>query len=160
MRLVLRTIERESIGSVITEAGDRPPRVTTDRGREVVLDWEGTFDDQHHLRRCPVCGCDLLYRHRRLPRVMGLVLVLALALGLAAILGLWSSTPLMIAMGIAVALDLGILLLSPESINCYRCRSSFRGFPIAPYLQRWSLASEKQVLHRKRRSAGRSNADQ
>jgi hypothetical protein len=146
MRMILRNADRRSLGAVTVEQGETPTKVRTDRGREVFLQWEGALDDGGHLRRCPACSGDSLYRHRRFPQVTGFIVVLALALGLASILGITSGLPLLIAMVLVLGLDVGILLLSPESLQCYRCCSSFMDTPIAPYHRRWD--SETAAHHR------------
>jgi hypothetical protein len=72
-----------------------------------------------------------------MPRVTGFAIVLALALGLGGILGLATSLPFLIAMVLVLLLDVGILVLSRETLECYRCRSSYRDLDIAQYHQRW-----------------------
>jgi hypothetical protein len=72
-----------------------------------------------------------------MPRVTGFVVVLALALGLGGILGLATGLPFLIAMVLVLLLDIAILVLSRETLECYRCRSSYRDLEIARYHQRW-----------------------
>lgn len=137
MRVILRNLGREQLGTIELDPGLTPSKVETDLGRVVFLDWERARDDDGHLRRCLSCGDDTLYRHRRFPQITGFIAVLALALGLGGILGLATGWPVFIAMLIVLALDIAILLFSPETLECYRCRSSYRGVDIARYHARW-----------------------
>lgn len=137
MRVLLRDIDQKPLGQIELTSGATPARVSTENGREVYLDWEGAHDDEGHLRHCLSCGCNTLYRHRRMPRVTGFVIVLAIALGLGGILGLATGLPFLIAMVIVLLLDVAILMLSRETLECYRCRSSYRDLDIAQYHQRW-----------------------
>ena len=137
MRVLLRDIDQTPLGQIELTSGATPARVSTENDREVYLDWEGAHDDEGHLRHCLSCGCNTLYRHRRMPRVTGFVIVLAIALGLGGILGLATGLPFLIAMVIVLLLDVAILMLSRETLECYRCRSSYRDLDIAQYHQRW-----------------------
>jgi hypothetical protein len=137
MRVLLRDIDQTPLGQIELTSGATPARVSTENDREVYLDWEGAHDDEGHLRHCLSCGCNTLYRHRRMPRVTGFVIVLAIALGLGGILGLATGLPFLIAMVLVLLLDVAILMLSRETLECYRCRSSYRDLDIAQYHQRW-----------------------
>ncbi|MDP6987005.1 MAG: hypothetical protein QGG74_03065 [Phycisphaerales bacterium] len=137
MRVILRSLDHEPLGAIDLPTGDTPSKVQTDLDRVVFLDWERSQDDEGHLRRCLSCGGDTLYRHRRFPQITGFIAVLALALGLGAILGLATGWPVFIAMLIVLAFDIAILLFSPETLECYRCRSSYRDLDIARYHARW-----------------------
>lgn len=137
MRVILRNLDREQLGTIELVPAETPSKVETDLGRVVFLDWERSQDDEGHLRRCLSCGGDTLYRHRRFPQITGFIAVLALALGLGGILGLATGWPVFIAMLIVLTLDIAILFLSPETLECYRCRSSFRNLDIARYHERW-----------------------
>lgn len=137
MRILLRNIDREALGTIELSVDDSPSKVTTDRDRVVSLDWERARDDEGHLRRCVACGGDTLYRNRRFPQITGFIAVLALALGLGGILGLATGWPVFIAMLVVLALDIAILFLSPETLECYQCRSSYRDLDIARYHGRW-----------------------
>jgi hypothetical protein len=141
MRILLRNIDREALGTIELSADDSPSKVTTDRDRVVFLDWERGRDDEGHLRRCVACGGDTLYRNRRFPQITGFIAVLALALGLGGILGLATGWPVFIAMLVVLALDIGILFLSPETLECYQCRSSYRDLDIARYHGRWDRSA-------------------
>ncbi|MDG1838057.1 MAG: hypothetical protein P8I91_04550 [Phycisphaerales bacterium] len=145
MRVLLRDIDRKPLGQIELASGATPACVSTEKGREVYLNWEGAHDDEGHLRRCLSCGCDTLYRHRRMPQVTGFVIVLALALGLGGILGLATGLPFLIAMVLVLLLDVAILVLSRETLECYRCRSSYRNLDIAQYHQRWNGDTARRI---------------
>ncbi len=144
MRMILRNADRQNLGQATVVDGETPVKIRTDYDREVFLQWEGALDDGGHLRRCPQCSGDTLYRHRRFPQVTGFIIVLALALGLAGILGVTSGIPFLIAMLVVLVLDVAILVLSPESLQCYRCQSSFLETPIASYHRRWDSKTASQ----------------
>lgn len=137
MRMILRNLDHDLLGAAVLDQNEIPSKVVTDIDRVVYLDWERARDDEGHLRRCISCGGDTLYRHRRFPQITGFIAVLALALGLGGILGLATGWPVFIAMLIVLAMDIAILLFSPETLECYRCRSSFRDLKIATYHDRW-----------------------
>jgi hypothetical protein len=145
MRVLLRDIDQTPLGQIELTSGATPARVSTENDREVYLDWEGAHDDEGHLRHCLSCGCNTLYRHRRMPRVTGFVIVLAIALGLGGILGLATSLPFLIAMVLVLLLDVAILVLSRETLECYRCRSSYRDLEIAQYHQRWDGGTAARI---------------
>lgn len=137
MRVILRNLNHDVLGAAVLDQNETPSKVVTDMDRVVYLDWERARDDEGNLRRCVSCGGDTLYRHRRFPQITGFIAVLALALGLGGILGLATGWPVFIAMLIVLAMDIAILLFSPETLECYRCRSSFRDVTIATYHARW-----------------------
>jgi hypothetical protein len=152
--MILRNANRQNLGHATVEDGNTPVKICTDRGHEVFLQWEAALDDGGQLRRCPLCGGDSLYRHRRFPQVTGFIIVLALALGLAGILGVTSGIPFLTAMLVVLGLDIAILLLSPESLQCYNCKSSFLDTPIASYHHRW----DSKTASRHRRAPPRSSS--
>ena len=145
MRILLRSLDRTPLGQVDLAEGDRPIRAKTDLGHDVILDWEAAHDDDGHLRRCPACGSADLYRHRRVPQITGFILVLVLAMTLASILGLVSGLSFLIAIAIIILIDVCILVLSPESLECYRCRTSIRNIRIAAYHQKWNRERDRTV---------------
>lgn len=137
MRVMLRSLEGELLGEVAIESIQSPPRVTTDTGRDVFLDWERALDDNGRLRRCVSCGSEHLYRRRRFPQVTGFVVVLAIALGLVSALGL-ATGPLILAALIVLGIaDIVILIVASQSLDCYQCRSSYRDLDIATYHRPW-----------------------
>jgi hypothetical protein len=141
MRIDIRDEQRRRIGRAIVDADARPTRVmTTDSGeggREVFLNWDTALDDAGRLRRCVVCGCPDLFQEKAFPQVTAIVVVLAFAGAIAGIFGLVTNVPVLIAMLVVLALDIGILLFSRRRLVCYRCRSSYHGLPIARYHRTW-----------------------
>lgn len=138
MRMILRNLDHDLLGAAVLDQNETPSKVVTESNHVVYLDWERSRDDDGHLRRCVACGGDTLYRHRRFPQITGFIAVLGLALALGGILGLATGWPVFIAMLIVLAIDIGILLFSPETLECYQCRSSFRDVEIATYHSRWN----------------------
>ncbi len=127
----------------------RPPRVRSpDGGEDVFLEWDGVLDDAGRLRRCPRCGSGGLYRARSVPSVTPFVVILAFAGTVLALLGLADDPRVLAGLVVLLAVDVAILLLGRTWLVCYRCRSRYRGLPIARQHRRWD-----------RRDAERSAAD-
>lgn len=124
----------------------RPPRVRPPEGGEgCFLEWEGTLDDAGRLRRCPRCGHGGLYRARSVPAVTPFVVVLAFAGTVLALLG-YADDPRVLAGLVALLLvDVAILLLGRTWLVCYRCRSRYRGLPIARQHRGWDRAEAERA---------------
>jgi hypothetical protein len=138
MRIELRDEHRRRIGRIMVDPALRPTRVTiVDSDREVFLNWETALDDAGHLRRCVACGCPDLFREKAFPQVTVFVVVLAFAGAVVGALGYATTPPMLIAMGIVLALDIAILLFSRRRLVCYRCRTSYHGLPPARYHRSW-----------------------
>jgi hypothetical protein len=138
MRIDLRDEHRRRIGRIFVDPALRPTRATvTGTGREVYLEWDVAIDDGGHLRRCVACGCPDLFREKVFPQVTGIVVVLAFALAVLGALGLATTPPMFVAMGIVFVLDVAILLFARRRLVCYRCRTSYHGLPIARYHRPW-----------------------
>lgn len=118
----------------------QPTRVTTTVGREAFLNWETAVDDAGRLRRCVACGCGDLFAEKAFPQVTGIVVVLAFAGAVAGIAGFATNLPVLTAMTVVLALDVGILLFSRRRLVCYRCRTSYHELPIARYHRPWDRA--------------------
>ena len=141
MRVVVRQLNHQRMGEVHIEDGEMPSRVTiTDSGQDVFLDWESACDDSDQLRRCIVCGSDDLFRHRTLPQITPIVIVLAFALSLIGVLGFVTDLALLIAMTGVLVVDIMILFVARTDLICYRCRSRYRDLTIAEYHGRWDRA--------------------
>lgn len=141
MRIELRDQHtRRKIGRIDVDPSLRPTRVTvvdSDPREEVFLNWDVSIDDAGHLRRCVACGCTDLYRERALPQVTGFVVALAFALAVLGATGLAIRIPMLIAMVVVIAIELGILLFAQRRLVCYRCRTTYHGLSIASYHQTW-----------------------
>jgi len=138
MRIELRDETRQRIGRIVVDPALRPTRVTVvDSDREVFLNWETAQDDAGHLRRCVACGCPDLFREKAFPQVTVFVVVLAFAGAVLGALGYATTPPMLIAMGVVLAVDIAILLFSRRRLVCYRCRTSYHGLPMARYHRSW-----------------------
>lgn len=141
MRIELRDENRRRIGRIVVDPALRPTRVTiVDSDREVFLTWDTAQDDAGHLRRCVVCDCPDLFREKAFPQVTVFVVVLAFAGAVLGALGYATTPPMLIAMGIVLAVDIAILLFSRRRLVCYRCRTSYHGLPPARYHRSWDRA--------------------
>ncbi|MHC4948450.1 MAG: hypothetical protein ACYTG1_09335 [Planctomycetota bacterium] len=142
MRIDLRDEGRRRIGRIHVDPALRPTRVgVADTGREVFLDWETALDDAGHLRRCVACGCNDLFREKVFPQVTGFVVVLAFAGAVVSALGFATTRPVMVTMILVLALDVAVLLFARRRLVCYRCRTAYRGLPIARYHRGWQRAT-------------------
>lgn len=138
MRIELRDEHRRRIGRIMVDPALRPTRVAVvDSDREVFLNWDTALDDAGHLRRCVACGCPDLFREKAFPQVTVFVVVLAFAGAVVGALGYATTPPMLIAMGIVLAIDIAILLFSRRRLVCYRCRTSYHGLPPARYHRSW-----------------------
>lgn len=123
---------------------EQPPRVIryhAEGGKEAehYLEWDGAFDDEGHLRRCPGCGCDRLYKRRACPPVTGFVIVLLVGLACLALYGV-SHAPLGLlagALGVVIVANVLIIYFSPRYLGCYRCGSQYHGAAISRSVEEW-----------------------
>jgi len=155
VKIDLRNRQRQRLFQIVVDPKD-PPSVarpssartsaaTTDKAtatpKEVYLEWDGAFDDQHHLRRCPACGCRELFARRDFPQVTGFVIVVAAAVCATALFGanevIWG----LVLLGLVAVIDAIIFLFAGRCLVCYRCRSEFRQTPIKPDHPGWELAT-------------------
>ena len=111
------------------------------KGREVLLIWDGAFDDQQHLRRCPACGCRELFVRKDFPQITGLVIVLMAAVLAVALFGNQLVIYGFLLLGAAAVIDAIIFFFVGKCLVCYRCRSEFRDTPIRPDHPGWELAT-------------------
>ncbi|MCA9289756.1 MAG: hypothetical protein KDA25_01435 [Phycisphaerales bacterium] len=139
MLLDYRDASRRKIGRLMVDTAQRPTRVRFDDGREVFLHWDNAVDDAGQLRRCVACGCPNLFRDRAFPQVTSFVVILAFAGAIISALGL-ATPPILVAMSVVFVLDVSIFLFSKRRLTCYRCRSTYRQLPIAPYHRNWDRA--------------------
>ncbi|MHC4106716.1 MAG: hypothetical protein ACYSTY_01385 [Planctomycetota bacterium] len=142
MQIDLRDRSRNRIGRIDLDPALRPTRVgLVESGGEVFLDWETAVDDAGHLRRCVACGCPEVFREKAFPPATGFVVALAFAGAVIGALGFATQPPVLMAMGVVLAFDIAILVFSRQRLVCYRCRTSYRGLPIARYHRRWDRAT-------------------
>lgn len=126
---------------------DSPPGVVHGRAadgstEEHYLDWDRTFDDEGHLRKCPVCGCEDLFQRHVIPALTGFIVVIAVGL---ICLGLWGLTavPLGWMLGVlvaVVAVNVLIVLTAGRYVQCYRCASRFRQIEVRAGRAEWDGA--------------------
>lgn len=132
---------------VTLDPATRPPRVRPpDGGEDLFLEWEGVLDDAGRLRRCPRCGSGSLYRARSVPAVTPFVVILAFAGTVLALLGLADDPRVLAGLVALLALDIAILLLGRTWLVCYRCRSRYRGLPIARQHRTWDRSEAERAL--------------
>ncbi len=142
MQIDLRDRSRSRIGRIDVDPALRPTRVgLVESGGEVFLSWETAVDDAGHLRRCVSCGCPEVFREKAFPPATGFVVALAFAGAVIGGLGFATQPPVLMAMGVVLAFDIAILVFSKQRLVCYRCRTSYRGLPIARYHRRWDRAT-------------------
>ena len=72
------------------------------------------------------------------------VVVLAFAGAVLGALGYATTPPMLIAMGIVLAVDIAILLFSRRRLVCYRCRTSYHGLPPARYHRSWDRSTAER----------------
>lgn len=108
--------------------------------KAVSLNWDRAVDDNQHLRRCPVCGCQDLYTRQSVPRLTAFILVLCavvLVLRISSVDGTgWAAAALVV----VLLIDLAVLIRSRPTLTCYRCRSRFRKLKIPHGQPRWNAA--------------------
>lgn len=149
MRIELHN-QRRHVGAVEVDP-DRPPYVVHVRDREGAvsehyLEWERVLDDEGHLRRCPVCGCEELYKRSACPPLNGFIIVLLFGLASLSLWGL-SAAPLWLVLGMLAAVTVvNVLgsLFAPRFLVCYRCRSSFHGVWISQDRREWDAATAEK----------------
>ena len=137
-----------------------PARVVQGRGpdrrvQERYLEWDRAFDDEGNLRRCPVCGCEDLYRRSTSPPLTGFLMVLLV--GLICLL-LWgvSDAPVGLLVGVLVALsimNLVIIVMAQHYLACYRCESRFFDVGIPRGRGEWQAATAERYRPRPHKAA-------
>lgn len=142
VRLEIHNTDRSRLYSVEVDEKNPPSVVKppVGDGPQVSLNWDQAFDDERHLRRCPVCGCRELFARKDFPQVTGLVIVV-LAAVISMVLFYHRMTSL--ALGVlaaVVVVDLLIFFFTGRALVCYRCRSEFRDTAIRSDHPGWELA--------------------
>jgi len=132
VRINVKDKNGQSIFGVVVNP-ERPPTVVRsplDDAAPMTLDWDRAMDDSHHLRRCPVCGCEDLYVRKELPHLTLFVVLLFAAVVAMLMFGLvgleWAVLTLVLLLGV----DLGIFFFSKRILVCYQCLTEFRDVPI------------------------------
>ena len=83
------------------------------------MNWDQVFDDEQHMRRCPVCGCRELFSRKDFPQVTGFVIVL-----LAALLAMVLFRMREVKWGFAVLGTVALLLARPRTENPHHFRAA------------------------------------
>lgn len=143
MRIQVRNSAGETIFGFDVNPSSPPTVVKSPHPERptITLDWDRALDDQKHLRRCPVCGCNDLFVRKELPQVTALVAIVLAAVVAMVLLGLqqvWWAIGVLV---VVAALDLGIFLFAKRVLECYRCRSVFRDVPVPRGHPRWEAAT-------------------
>ena len=141
MRIEVHDLSQARRGRTTLDPSQRPPRAQLDgvedsqhpQAGEVFLDWDGALDDSGHLRRCPICGGDHLFKVRTLPTVTPIFVILAFAGTAVSLFGFANNPIILAALVLVVLVELVILVIARTRLVCYRCRSRFAQTPIAPY---------------------------
>jgi hypothetical protein len=138
VRIDLRDDQRQPIGRLTLEPGQRPVRATVPpAGREVFLNWDSALDDSEQLRRCVACGCPDLFREKAFPAVTAIVVVLAFIGAAAGLLGFVTTTEGFAALLLLLLIDVALLLFTKNRLVCYRCQSAYGDLSIARYHRGW-----------------------
>lgn len=148
MQVTARATDRSRLGDAEVSLDERPARLRLGepgREREHFLDWEQAVDDGGHLRKCVLCGCDTLYRSRSTPRLTVIVAVLALSVVAVGLAGYGTPSILVAALLIFAAIDVVLWMRLEWRLTCYRCRSMFRGMPIARYHLGWDARTQRRI---------------
>ena len=143
--------DRRLLGRASIDPSERPPMVRLSSpgdSPELFLDWEGSLDDAGRLRRCPVCGGANLFRQRSVPAVTPFVIVLAFAGMVLALLGYADDPRVLVGLVVVLLTDVALLVLARTFLVCYRCRSRFRGIPIARQHRGWDASEATRVENR------------
>ena len=142
MKIDLRNLQREHLGSVQVDEANPPSRVRPDgEGQpEVYLDWDRAFDDQKHLRQCPACGCRELFVRKDFDQVTGFVIVVLAGIGAMVLFGFQEVLLGIGLLAAVVLIDAVIYFFSGRCLVCYRCRSELRDTPIPRNQAGWDLA--------------------
>jgi len=159
MKVTARTPDRSRLGDAEVSLHERPPRLrlgAPGAEREYFLDWERAVDDGGHLRKCVLCGCDTLYRSRSSPRITIIGAVLAVSVVAVGLAGYGTPSSLVAALLLVIAIDLVLLMRSEWRLTCYRCRSTFRGMPIARYHRGWDARTQRRIDSASQPSPGSS----
>jgi hypothetical protein len=148
MQVTARATDRSRLGDAEVSLDERPARLRLGKAgqeRELFLDWERAIDDGGHLRKCILCGCDTLYRSRSMPRLTVIVVVLALSVVAVGLAGYGTPPTLVAALVVVTAIDVVVWLRSEWRLTCYRCRSTFRGMPLARYHRSWDARTQRRI---------------
>ncbi|MEX2389501.1 MAG: hypothetical protein WD534_16615 [Phycisphaeraceae bacterium] len=142
MRIELRNERRQRLYAVHVDLEDPPTVVRSPDalGPTVHLDWDRALDDEHHLRRCPACGCGELFARKRMPQVTGFVLILLAAVVAMVLFGIGEPGLAVLVLLLVLGVDVMIFLFTRRELVCYRCRSVFSGMPISRRHAAWENA--------------------
>lgn len=132
MRIDIKDKKGRSLYGVVVNP-EQPPTVVRspleDAG-PLTLDWDRAIDDSHHLRRCPVCGCEDLYVRKEIPHVTYFVVLLVAAVLAMLLFGLGQVVWAVASLVVVLAVDLAIFFFAGRMLVCYRCLTVYRNVPI------------------------------
>lgn len=155
MRIDLRNQDRQRLFTVEVDP-THPPTVVrgevedpaegeTGTTHAVHLNWDRAIDDEQHLRRCPVCGCEDLYMRNRFPRLTAFVMIAFAAVVAIVMLGLGQLYMALVVLGVIGLVDAGVyFFFSGQLLVCYRCRSEFHDTPIGRGAKAWQAEVEER----------------
>jgi hypothetical protein len=143
VRIDIRDLERRHIASVEVDDKDPPTVVRTSgdaAAPQITLDWDQAVDDEHRLRKCPVCSCRELFVRKDFPQVTGFVVVVLAAVIAVVLFAQEQWAMSMAVLAVVVLIDVVIYFFTGQCLVCYRCRSEFRDVPIGPEHKAWELS--------------------
>ena len=161
MRIAVRNLSRKYLLAVEVDQHNpaRTVQPTGEPGQQAPssldLNWDQVFDDEQHMRRCPVCGCHELFSRKDFPQVTGFVIVILAATLAMVLFGMREVRWGFGVLGTVALIDSVIFFFAGRCLVCYRCRSEFRNLKIPRDHPKWELATgEKYPV-----SAGHDSKD-
>jgi len=117
---------------------------------EHYLDWDRAFTDEGHLRKCPACGCEDLYRRRTVPPLTGFIAVMIVGLICLALWGLTDSPWELLVAALIVVIIANVLIVrfAPRYLVCYRCRSAYHRIGISRTQRDWNVTIAERYRDR------------
>ncbi|MCC6683071.1 MAG: hypothetical protein IT445_19405 [Phycisphaeraceae bacterium] len=149
MRIDVKDSKGRSLYGVVVNP-ERPPAVVKSPLEEagpLALDWDRAIDDTHHLRRCPVCGCEDLYVRKEAPHVTLFALLLIAAVAMMLLFGLGQVVWAIAVLVVVVLVDLAVFFFAQRILVCYRCLTEYRQVPI----RRGHAGFDRQIAGKYRR---------
>ncbi|MBM4111275.1 MAG: hypothetical protein FJ254_07980 [Phycisphaerae bacterium] len=91
-----------------------------------------------------------------MPRLTIIVAVLALSVVAVGLAGYGTPTIVVATLLVVAAIDVVLWMRSEWRLNCYRCRSTFRGMSIARYHRSWDARTQRRIDSLSQASPGSS----